>query len=526
MPVSVADLTLKEKAAQVLMPRIGSNMPPPVRVSEDLERIEALLERCPVGGLTLFNGSLPETPETLRRLQKKSRIPLLIGADLERGVGQQIRGATVFPHAMAFAHLGDEAEALLEASARAQAREALRCGIHITFSPVADVNRNPDNPIIATRAFGDEPGQVGRLSRAFIRGTRAEGMLATAKHFPGHGSTSADSHEELPVVEDDRATLDRLDLAPFRDAVAEDVDLIMTAHVVFPALDASGRPATLSRPILHDLLRDEMGFEGAVITDSLLMAAVQHAAGGNQPAALLAAGVDILLDVADPVSAAEDIIRGIETGAVTEARLDDAVRRILRLKQRLIDRFGETYFLDPATALPEEAGEHADAVGLAEAVAHRAVNVSVEAIGAIPIRPEAGDELLAVLVKPHRTRLDPPEQPFGEAIRSVFPGAHYMEVGPETAPADYREIVRRAEEAKHVVLALVVKPAAWHKFGLLEPQEAMIREIVGMKPVVLASLGTPHILERFPGAAASIACFSDVAASQIALARVLAGQVE
>ncbi|MGI9175988.1 MAG: glycoside hydrolase family 3 N-terminal domain-containing protein, partial [Rhodothermales bacterium] len=252
--MSTPPTSLRDRAAQVVFARIGSNMPPPVTVEEDADRVEALLERCPLGGLVLFNGDRAATPKTLARLQAQSPYPLLITADMERGAGQALRGATVFPHAMAYSALGDQAEALAEASAGASAREALAGGIHVTFSPVADVNTNARNPIIATRAFGSKPEEVARLVQAYLRGCQKEGILTTAKHFPGHGSTQEDSHAELPVVKSARRELEAVDLLPFRAAIEADVDLMMTAHVAFPALDERGLPATLSRPILHDLL--------------------------------------------------------------------------------------------------------------------------------------------------------------------------------------------------------------------------------------------------------------------------------
>ncbi|MEX0747880.1 MAG: glycoside hydrolase family 3 N-terminal domain-containing protein, partial [Rhodothermales bacterium] len=336
------DLSLEEKAAQLIFARLGSNMPPPVRVSEDIDRFSALLDDVPLGGLIIFNGSYPETPRALEVLQKRSKTPLLVTADMERGVGQQIRGATVFPHAMAFSAAGKE---MLARAARVQAREALACGVHVTFSPVADVNRDPRNPIIATRAFGTDPEESAALVRTFIRGCRTEGLLTTAKHFPGHGNTSRDSHEEMPVVESSRNELTEYDLLPFAAAVDEGVDLIMTAHVLFPALDPN-HPATLSEKILRGLLREEMGYTGAVVTDSLLMGAISrsHADPGLQAAALVKAGVDILLDVPDPGAAWKGIVHAVEEGSLEPGLVDEAAGRVLALKQRLAARFGPDVF--------------------------------------------------------------------------------------------------------------------------------------------------------------------------------------
>ena len=500
-------------------------MPPPVTVAEDAARIEALVARCPLGGLVLFNGQVSQTPQVLARLQARSPYPLLIAADLERGAGQQVHGATVFPHAMAFAALGDDAEATVEASARVTAREALACGIHLTFAPVADVNRNPRNPIIATRAFGAEPEGVSRLVRAYLRGCRAEGLLTTAKHFPGHGGTSQDSHEALPIVADARDVLDRTDLVPFRTAIKAGVDTVMTAHVAFPALDPSGKPATASRPILTELLRDRLGFRGPVITDSLLMGAIRADpdAVGKQAAALVEAGVDILLDMPDPEAAVVGLVQAVEDGRLAEARLDEACARVWTLKQRLADHFSPSIFDDPARHVALSEIGTADHAALADDVAFYAVEVQ-DAAGMLPLnpRPTTAEGLLAVLIKPHRSRLDPPEEPLGEAFRAAYPGVRYQEAGPEADAAAFDRLMEQARQVRHVVVAMIVKPAAWQPFGLLPEQQRFVETLVARQPVVLASLGSPYVLRAFSGDGARLCTYSDVASSQRALVAVLA----
>ncbi len=192
-------LTLREKIAQLVFVRIGSNMPPVRTVEQDEERVLRLLEECPIGGLLLFNGG-PNTKQSLERLQAASAVPLLVGSDIERGVGQQVRGCTVFPHATAFEKLGAEAEAAVADYARTLAREARDVGIHITFAPVADVNTNPRNPIINTRAFSENTARATSLTRAYVVAAEAAGLCTTAKHFPGHGDTQGDSHDSLPSL--------------------------------------------------------------------------------------------------------------------------------------------------------------------------------------------------------------------------------------------------------------------------------------------------------------------------------------
>lgn len=518
--MDLAEMTLREKAAQLVFPRLGSNMPPPVTAAEDLDRFRTeILDRCPVGGLVLFNGDVDQTPSTLAELQRHSPIPLLVSTDMERGVGQQIRGATIFPHAMAFSVAGTT---YLERAARIQAREALACGVHITFAPVADVNLDPRNPIIATRAFSGDPEKASELVRAYVAGCRTEGLLTTAKHFPGHGNTHQDSHEEIPVVRYERGELDANDLQPFKAAVDAGVDLVMTAHVLYPALDPDD-PATLSAMILRDLLRGELGFEGVVVSDSLLMGAIRAPDDrvGLQAAALVRAGVDVLLDVPDALAAIDGIEAAVDDGSLEERLVDEAAERVLALKRKVVDRFGAGVFTAPGGAVPFEEVGSPPYRKLARDVAGAAVRLIDTAPDALPIPRDAGDRLLAVLIKPHRSRFDPDEEPFAAELATVFPGSIFREVGPEADESVYEELRELAALTDYIVLAIVVKPAAWHAFGLRTEQSAFVEETVERYEPVVISLGSPYILDEFEGAGARICTFSDVEASQRAVVKRL-----
>ncbi|MFO7893288.1 MAG: glycoside hydrolase family 3 N-terminal domain-containing protein [Longimicrobiales bacterium] len=290
------------------------------------------LARLGVGGWILFGGAAPAVAELTAELRAASPHPILVGADLERGAGQQFEGATPLPPAAALGSLHDPAAT--RQAAELTAREARALGVDWVYAPVADVDVEPANPIVGTRAFGADPAAAARQVAAWVEGCRT-GALATAKHFPGHGRTTADSHLGLPVVDVDGATLD-VELAPFRAAVEAGVDAIMTAHVAFPALDPSGAPATLSRPILHGLLRERMGFRGLVVTDALIMEGVTgngadgpRGSGEAATAAVRAvtAGCDALLYPPDPeaVAAALEAARG---GALPAARVAESAARI------------------------------------------------------------------------------------------------------------------------------------------------------------------------------------------------------
>ncbi|MEQ9104585.1 MAG: glycoside hydrolase family 3 protein [Rhodothermales bacterium] len=508
--------SLRDRIAQLIFPRIGSNMPPAVTVAEDAERIGELLDRHALGGLCLFNGDRFMTPQALAVLQSRSRFPLLVATDMERGVGQQLRGATVFPHALAYASLSPDD---VEEMARISAREALAAGIHISFSPVADVASNPRNPIIATRAYGTDPETASARVAAYICGCAAEGLLSTAKHFPGHGDTETDSHDGKPVLTRDRESLDALELPPFAAAIQAGVPLVMTAHVAYPALDASGRIATASKPILQDLLRDEMGFRGAVISDSLLMAGATAGAAteGEEVARILKAGVDILLDVRSVDDVIEHLVTAAHSDAELRARVDEAFERLWTLKTGFSDRFGDSFFLDPGTAFEPRVVGCAEHQTAAAGMAARALVEYGESYRFFALKPGQKD-VLCVLVRPHVTYNDPAAGTLEKAFLQAFPNGTYREILPETDEADLKQLVDAAAEHRGVVVAVIVKPAAWHKFGLQPAQHRFVREMCDRHATVLASLGSPTILSDFPGAVTSVCLFSDVAPSQQALA--------
>ncbi len=504
--------SLRDKLAQLMFVRIGSNLPPVRTVAEDEARIARLLERCPVGGLVLFNGGFADTPRVLQRLQAARRFPLLVGADLERGVGQQLRGFPLVPHALAFDALGGDAPEAVGRFAELTAAAARAAGVQILFGPVADVNSDPRNPIIATRALGTEPQRVAELVTAFVEGCRRGGALAAAKHFPGHGHTHEDSHHALPTVDCPAGWIRGRDLPPFQAAIAADVPLIMTAHVRYPALDATGAAATVSRPILTDLLRTELGFRGAVVSDSLLMegAKAGYAGGAELALAALLAGVDVLLDVADPVETLDGLEAAVAAGLLDESRVDVAYQRVRRLQELAMG--------DPPAAFDESANRAATQA-LAEVVARRAVAITKNDAGALPLRTDR--TVCAILVNPFPLPAgsDPPV--LGDVLRAKFPRLTYHEIGADVTEDELDCLGQDAVAAEQFLAAIVVKPAAWHRFGLPAPIQQWLEDLILWRPTVVACLGAPQGLEPFRGAHALVCAVSDVPVSQAALVEAL-----
>lgn len=334
--------TLRRDVAQMVMPRLNG---------ADLEdagyraQIHALVQEG-IGGFILFGGDIEKTPQRLRELQERADTPLLIASDVERGLGQQLAGGTRFPGQRAVASAinprSKKDAALLDRMLDAVRIETSSAGIHAVFSPVMDVNNNPDNPIICTRAFGDEPGVVEWFGSRYIktlqksRGTPDRlDLLACAKHFPGHGDTDQDSHSVLPVIRADKARLNRTELPPFREAVKSGVGMVMAAHLLVPALDPE-KPTTFSKKIITALLREGMAFDGLIVSDALDMGAL---AGAYPPEEIavraLEAGIDILLHPKDARVTIEAVVSAVEQGRLTHSRIGESVERVLSAKKRL-----------------------------------------------------------------------------------------------------------------------------------------------------------------------------------------------
>ncbi|PYO62849.1 MAG: beta-N-acetylglucosaminidase, partial [Gemmatimonadetes bacterium] len=305
----LATLTVRQKAAQLVMPFL----PGAYAALDDSEFQVAArwVDSLEVGGVIVSVGSPFDIAAKLNTLQQRSRLPLLVSADLEWGAGMRLLGGTAFPMIMAVGATGEPRDAYT--IGEAAAIEGRAVGIHVNFAPDADLNNNPLNPIINVRSFGEDPRAVARLVQEYVRGLQDHGMLATLKHFPGQGDTRQDSHISLPVITADYPRLDSLELVPFRAGIAAGAGAVMSAHIAFPAFTGSDEPATLSGAVLTGLLRDSLHFQGLVVTDALMMGAIASKYGAGEAAVrAFAAGSDLLLMPADPDSALNAMVAAVD----------------------------------------------------------------------------------------------------------------------------------------------------------------------------------------------------------------------
>ncbi|MCL4822384.1 MAG: glycoside hydrolase family 3 C-terminal domain-containing protein [Vicinamibacteria bacterium] len=515
---TLASLSLEEKAGQVLMPVIRvhhANL-----ASAEARRLESLVRELGAGGFIVSRGDPLETVETLNRLQRAAKVPLLIAADFEWGTGVHIlHGGTFMPYAMAIGATGDEE--LARTHARATAREARALGIHMAFAPVADVNNNPDNPIIALRSFGEDPAEVARLAAAWTRGAREAGLLTTAKHFPGHGDTGLDSHLVLATIAADRARLDAVELPPFRAQVAAGVEAVMIGHLAVPALDPSGLPATLSAPIMGGVLRGELGFRGLVVSDAMDMGGVTGGfAPGEAAVRSLAAGNDVVLMSPAPEEAKAAIVAAVKEGRLPQARLDDAVRRLLETKRLAgLDRTRES---DPARVWTDVA--HPDDLARMQELADRSLTLVKDDAGALPLAPGPGLVHVTLAGDPLYERLD---ASFESEVRRRAPETTSFTVEPRTGAEDRARVLAAAREARVVVVSAFARVRAFKGSAALpEDLSAFLQELCASgRPVVVVSYASPYLLLQAPAAPTYVAAYGHSGFAIRAVGKALFGEI-
>jgi beta-N-acetylhexosaminidase len=453
-------------------------------------------------------------------LQNHAKVPLLIAADFERGTSMRIDEGASFPHAMAVAATGRPEDAYT--MGKITALEAKAAGVPWIFAPDADVNSNPGNPIINTRSFGEDPARVSEFVAAFVRGVEENGGLATAKHFPGHGDTSTDSHLDLPTVTSDRAHLDQVELAPFRAAIAAGASTIMTGHLAVPALDPDPDvPATMSPKITTELLRREMGFEGLVVTDALDMGGVTvRYPPGEVAVRSILAGADVLL-VPPVLDAALEAVRdAVASGRIPMSRVDEAVTRVLRAKAKLGLNKSKLVDLDSLASnfdRPEFARAALD-------IADRGVTLLRDDQHILPL--DSTKPMRALLVAVSGDNDAYPAEDFENEIRRRVDSLASMRMDTRFVRAETAKLP--PAETYDVAIAAIFVRVADRKgsVGLPDDEAAIVdRLLAAGKPVVVACFGSPYLVERFPAAKTWVAAFSTVDVAQRAVGRALFGQI-
>ena len=527
VPCHLKEMTLDEKVGQLFMTYAYGNSvadPDPLMVkgnreSHGLDTAEELVERYHLGGIIYFTwtNSL-QNPEQIARLsnglqrvalRQERPIPLLVATDQEHGVVVRVtEPLTQFPGNMALGATRDVEAA--RQSATITARELRLLGINMNFGTVADVNSNPLNPVIGVRSFGVDPALVSSFVQVQVGASQAENMATTVKHFPGHGDTSVDSHYGLPVIGRSRAQFDAADLPPFVAAIDAQVDVIMSAHIVVPQLDNSGLPATLSHPVMTDLLRGELGFQGVVVSDSLSMQGAKPYGDDSDarvPVEAFKAGVDMLLMPQRIDVAFRAVREAVDSGEISQARLDEAVGRILALKQR------RGVLAHPLVDLKGLEGVGtAEHLAVADALTEHGITLVKNEAGLLPLHKDLGRVLVTGYGVAATSALAQALTPRGRTVETL-----------ETGTAPTRQKIDAAVAAAGRADVIVVLT---HRAGTAQGQLDLVRALQDTKtPVVLVSVREPYDLAYLTSVPTAVATYGFRTVSMKALARVLVGEV-
>jgi len=515
---NLESLSLKEKIGQMVLVRCGGYFVN--ETSRDFKRsVINQVVKNGVGGVLVHRGNTFSLAHTTNKIQSLVSIPVLISADLERGAGQKTDRLYSFPSNMAIGATGNEEYAYFQGKLTAIEGRAL--GIHQTYAPVMDVNINPDNPIINVRSYGEDPGLVAKLGSAFIRGCQDYGMIATAKHFPGHGDTDTDSHSGLPVIKGDIERIMNVELKPFKTAINAGVKSIMTAHISVPALDTSGVPATLSPVIITGLLRDRFNFKGMLVSDAMEMGGIVNQYTIAEAAIrAINAGIDMILIPPDTELAIEAVYRAVLDGRIEEATIDRATRKILEMKTWL--GLHENKYVDyekifAKISLPENNAK-------IEKIAENAVTLVKNDNNLIPVNPESYKKILYITLTG--------EESYGletimkSSLRQRTTKVTFRTIDSRTNNEEFQETVETAQSSDLIICGTFIGVSAWRgTVNLDEKNTEYLKNLLSLeKPFILISFGNPYILRQFPEIDAYFACYGRETVMQSAVIKAIFGE--
>ena len=553
-------LSLEEKVGQMLQVRCYADYAS--LDSADYKSLREELQKYHIGSVVLaahinrqglLRVSATDVARVTNQLQTDSKLPLLVAADLERGVASRLNDVPDFPWPMAFGAVGNATE--VERFAAITARQARAVGIHWALAPVADVNSNPANPVINDRSFGEDPEQVGALVAAFIRGGHENGLLVTAKHFPGYGDTSIDSHRSIASVEGNLEHLQTVEFPPFRKAIESGVDAILLAHARVPALDPEpGRITTVSPKVVSEVLKDQLGFKGVVLTDALEMRGLTELYDPQKgsPTAQAAvdavkAGCDVIMLPTDPDGPFHAIVEAVHRGQIPESRIDESARKVLMMKASVgLDKV-RFVNLDQAATLtgkPEDKD-------FAQHIADEAVTLVRHNGRVLPLQKteklagsdemrgqdsQAKHDLVVIVLA--RALESNNGRDFEKALKSRCPDARIIYFDNRSSGGAAPEVLDAASKADRVVVAayvahrdvrrIIVDGKLITSFGLLGPSGQLLQQVLASAPekTVVVALGSPYLIVSFPGIQTYICTYAMASTSEISAVKALFGEIQ
>lgn len=517
-------MTLEEKVGQVFCVQSYA------RYKSDDEEVfvknSELIRQGKVGGVMFSRGDVYEAAMLATRYQRLAKLPLLISADMERGVSMRIDRTTEFPCAMAIAATRNPGNAFTVGEITA--KEARALGIHQNYAPAVDLNNNPYNPIINTRAFSEDISLTATMSSAFINGTQKAGMIATAKHFPGHGDTDIDSHKDLPVLNFEKKRLQNVELKPFKYAIDGGVMSVMVGHLALPKINSGSftLPASLSPTITTEILKSELGFKGLTVTDGMGMRGVKkNFPAGEAAVKAFLAGNDVILLSPDSDIAYNALLEAARSGAISEARLNESVRKLLVLKEWLSLNTRRIPSLDSISATVGVKAHRA----IAQEIADKSITLLSNKNRLLPLGEYQGKIVNLSIQNSASCEVG---KPFHEELQKRFSNTLRYQLGAQSNKMNYDLALFSAERADIVVVSSYADTRAWQgKFGLDREQDKFLKKLIDRLkkkgvPLVFVSFGTPYLVMGYREPDAYLCAYSAGEASETAVAKLLKGEIE
>jgi len=541
-------LTVDEKIGQLIVPVFWSNFLS--TDSDKFDQLSRLVREYHVGGFHVFGAEqlVPQVmlnagygkvilgqplaaASVINRLQAISKVPLLNTADFETGAGFRLFGATSFPRQMGMGAIaGADGERLVREEARITAIESRAIGVSVNFAPVADVNNNARNPVINVRSYGEDPARVAALVGAYLDGARDGGMIATIKHFPGHGDTDVDSHLGLPIVSFDRARLDRLELVPFKLGISRGAPAVMAAHIELPAIDPTpSTPATFSAPVLQTMLRHDLEFAGLVYTDAMNMDAVANMVTSEEGAVrAVVAGVDQVLESPDPIAAFGGLKKAVASGRISAQRIDESVQRLLRAKASVGLHTQRAVDLD---AVPAKVGGRAHQA-IAQEAFTRSITLVKDDRHSVPLRVPRDTPILylSVLDYPSGWQIAAPSRTFIPELKQRWPQVTAVEVSDRTSPSDLDMVRAMAPRYGAIVASVFVRANSGSgRLDLADPLVRLLKDIArastrSSTPFISVLFGNPYVASGLPELPSIILTYDFYDMPEAAAVRAIAGE--
>lgn len=518
----LSSMTLREKIGQMLVSSSkGFQLD---KSGDEYKRLQKAVNEEKVGGFIFFQGTSRDEAELINDLQTQSNIPLLISADFERGTKMRLDDGSLFPNNMGIGATRDPN--LAYHMGRIIAMECRALGIHQNYAPVVDVNNNANNPIINVRSFGEDPYLVSELADAMIKGLQDGGVIATAKHFPGHGDTDIDSHNDLPVLNFGMDRLDSVELVPYFSAIRNNVMSIMIAHLAFPAVEHEPFvPASLSQKLVKDLLIDYMGYKGLIVTDALNMEGIKKHFTTQQVAVMcVEAGIDLILMPQGEKETIDAIEKAVNDGTVTEERINESVRKILKAKLWL--GLFENNIVDVEKAVNTINSKEAQ--DLSKIIAEASITLVKDDMDALPLSDMSGKNCAVVSINNGLETANTGffKDEFEKVAKSKFNNYSYTSVNGDVTNSN--EILASVENADVIVVPIYAKvKIKTGTVGLPQSQLDLIKSLIATgKKVIVISFGNPYLIQGFLETPAYICAYGDGESSISATIRAIFGEIK